>query len=81
MKAVAYTRMALKDLKALPKADAEAIRKKMVSFASGEPQDVTKLKGLDLYRLRHGDWRLAGGPYGDRNGNHRRPRRAPARGL
>lgn len=57
MKALAYTRVALKDLKNLPKADAMAIRKKIVSFESGEPQDVTKLKGLDLYRLRHGEWR------------------------
>jgi mRNA-degrading endonuclease RelE of RelBE toxin-antitoxin system len=57
MKALAYTRVALKDLKGLPKADAMAIRMKIVSFAAGEPQDVTKLKGLDLYRLRHGDWR------------------------
>jgi mRNA interferase RelE/StbE len=58
MKTLTYTKTALKDLKRVPKADSEAIRSKLTSFAKDEPQDVTKLKGYDdRYRLRHGDWR------------------------
>jgi mRNA interferase RelE/StbE len=59
MKDLIYTKTALKGLKpkVMPKADSEAIRAKLESYAKGEPQDVTPLKGSDLHRLRHGDWR------------------------
>jgi mRNA-degrading endonuclease RelE of RelBE toxin-antitoxin system len=41
----------------MPAKDAQAIVAKLESFAEGERQDVVKLQGSDLYRLRHGNWR------------------------
>jgi mRNA interferase RelE/StbE len=57
MKAVTYTRSALKALKRMPKRDSAAIMDKMANYAGGGREDVKALQGSDLYRLRHGDWR------------------------
>ncbi|MGB8366607.1 MAG: type II toxin-antitoxin system RelE family toxin [Rhizomicrobium sp.] len=57
MKAVRYTRIAIKALKAMPAKDRNAIMNKLEAFAAGEPQDVSALKGSAFFRLRHGDWR------------------------
>ena len=57
MKAVAYTRTAIKALKKMPTKDRDAIMAKMDDYAAGGHQDVKALQGSDLYRLRHGDWR------------------------
>jgi len=57
MKAVAYTRTAIKALKKMPGKDRNAIMAKMDNYAAGGTEDVVALKGSDLFRLRHGDWR------------------------
>ncbi len=57
MKTVSYTRTAIKALKAMPVRDRNAIQAKMANYASGGTEDVKPLKGSDLWRLRHGDWR------------------------
>ena len=57
MKALLYSRSALKALAKVPRHDSRALRDKLERFASGEEADVVKLKGSDGYRLRHGDWR------------------------
>jgi mRNA interferase RelE/StbE len=57
MKAVTYTRTAIKALKKMPGKDRDAIMAKMESYAAGGTEDVVALKGSDLFRLRHGDWR------------------------
>lgn len=57
MKSLIYTRTAIKALKAMPAKDAKAIRAKLANYAAGGHEDVKALKGSDLYRLRHGNWR------------------------
>lgn len=57
MKAVTYTRTAIKALKAMPVRDRNALQAKMANYAAGGIEDVKPLKGSDLWRLRHGDWR------------------------
>lgn len=57
MKTVSYTRTAIKALKRMPARDRDAILDKMDRFAAGGKEDVKPLKGSDLWRLRHGDWR------------------------
>ena len=57
MKAVSYTRTAIKALKKMPARDRNAIMAKMENYAAGAVEDVVALKGSDLFRLRHGDWR------------------------
>jgi mRNA interferase RelE/StbE len=57
MKAVSYSRTAIKALKNMPAKDSAAIQAKIANYASGGIEDVQRLKGSDLYRLRHGDWR------------------------
>lgn len=57
MKTVTYTRTAIKDLRSVPAKDREAIMAKMDRYAADGTGDVKALKGSDLYRLRHGDWR------------------------
>ena len=57
MKAVSYTRTAIKALKKMPARDRDAIMMKMDNYAAGGAEDVKALRGSDLYRLRHGNWR------------------------
>jgi mRNA interferase RelE/StbE len=57
MKAVTYTRTAIKALKAMPGKDSKAIIAKLANHAAGGHEDVKALQGSDLYRLRHGNWR------------------------
>lgn len=57
MKAVSYTRTAIKALKSLPAKDRDAIMDKLDGYAAGHRQDVVALKGTDFLRLRHRDWR------------------------
>lgn len=57
MKALLYSRSALKALAKMPRHDSRALRDKLEGFARGEQEDIVKLKGSDGYRLRHGDWR------------------------
>jgi mRNA interferase RelE/StbE len=54
---VTYTRTAIKALKAMPAKDRDAIMAKIDSYATGGIEDVKPLKGSDLFRLRHGNWR------------------------
>ena len=55
---VAYTATALKALKRIRKADAVSIMTKIEAHAVDRNSgDVKRLKGSDLYRLRHGDYR------------------------
>ena len=57
MKAVTYTRTAIKALKKMPDKDRDAIMAKMDNYAAGGTEDMVTLKGSDLFRLRHGNWR------------------------
>lgn len=57
MKDVTYTRTAIKALRQMPRRDSEAIQAKLADYAAGGRQDVKALKGSDMLRLRHGDWR------------------------
>ena len=43
--------------------DRDAIMAKMDSYAAGGAQDVMALKGSDVFRLRHGDWRAVAASY------------------
>lgn len=55
---VTYKIVALKALRRLPKADTAAIMTKIDAYAADQRGgDVKRLKGSDLYRLRHGDYR------------------------
>jgi mRNA interferase RelE/StbE len=58
MKTVSYARTAIKALKAMPARDRDAVLAKMDDYAAGGVQDVKPLKGSDLWRLRHGNWRV-----------------------
>ncbi len=57
MKAVTYTRSAIKALRKMPAKDRDAIMDKMANYAAGGIEDVKALQGSDLFRLRHGNWR------------------------
>lgn len=57
MKAVTYTRTAIKGLGKMPAKDREAIMAKLDNYAAGGVEDVAALKNSGLLRLRHGDWR------------------------
>ena len=57
MKAVSYTRSAIKALKKMPSKDRSTILAKMDRYAADGTGDVKALKGSDLFRLRHADWR------------------------
>ena len=57
MKAVSYTRRAIKDLRGIPTKDREAIMTKMDLYAANGIGDVVALQESDLFRLRHGNWR------------------------
>jgi mRNA interferase RelE/StbE len=41
----------------MPVKDRNAVIAKMDSYAEGGIEDVKPLKGSDLFRLRHGNWR------------------------
>jgi mRNA interferase RelE/StbE len=58
MRTVSYTRTAIKALKTVPGKDRNAIMAKMDRYAADGTGDVKALKGSDLFRLRHGDWRV-----------------------
>ncbi len=58
MKTVSYTKTAYKALNRMPAKDRMAILVKMDDYAAGGIQDVKPLKGSDLWRLRHRDWRV-----------------------
>ena len=57
MKALTYTRTAIKALRRMPKKDSTAIQAKLTDYAAGGKQDVKALQGSDMLRLRHGNWR------------------------
>jgi mRNA interferase RelE/StbE len=57
MKALTYTRTAIKVSRKMPKKDSAAIQAKLVDYAAGGKQDVKALPGSDMLRLRHGNWR------------------------
>ena len=61
MRAISYTRQALKALRRMPADTAQRIIAKIVQYAE-EPEtqanNVTALKGREGIRLRVGDWRV-----------------------
>lgn len=57
MKAVTYTKTAIKALRKIPAKDRDAIMDKVNTYAETGIGDVKALQGSDMYRLRHGDWR------------------------
>lgn len=57
MKAVTYTRTAIKALRKIPAKDRDAIMDKVKAYAQTGMGDVKALQGTDMYRLRHGNWR------------------------
>jgi mRNA interferase RelE/StbE len=57
MKTVTFKRTALKTLRRMPGKDSKALLAKLENYAAGGVEDVTQLKGSDLLRLRHGEWR------------------------
>ncbi len=55
---VVYTITALKALRRIPANDAAAIMGKIDAYAADRTKgDVKRLKGSELFRLRHGDYR------------------------
>lgn len=58
MKTVTYTKTAIKALRKIPAKDSKAIFDKMDRYAADGTGNVKALQGSDLYRLRHGDWRV-----------------------
>ncbi|CAA7614164.1 type II toxin-antitoxin system RelE/ParE family toxin [Magnetospirillum sp. UT-4] len=61
MKAVAYSKSALRTLRRLPANEAARIRAKVEQYAAdpaSQANNVKKLQGRDGYRLRVGDWRV-----------------------
>jgi mRNA interferase RelE/StbE len=61
MRAVAYSKAAVKVLRRLPVAEAERIRRKVQQFAddpASQANNVTALVGRPYIRLRVGDWRV-----------------------
>lgn len=61
MKQVTYTRTALKELAAIAKVHARLIRAKVEQYATDPAalaNQVKKLQGVDVYRLRVGDYRV-----------------------
>ena len=61
MKAVTYTRAALRSLRRIPHPTRERIRQKVEDYASdpaSQAANVKALKGREGIRLRVGDWRI-----------------------
>lgn len=61
MRRIVYTRLALKQLKAIPQPTAARIRSKIEQYATDPPSlagNVLKLQGREGYRLRVGDYRV-----------------------
>ena len=57
MERVTYTKTAIKALQKIPTKDRDAIMDKVKAYAETGVGDVKALKGSDMYRLRHGNWR------------------------
>jgi mRNA interferase RelE/StbE len=57
MQRVTYTKTAIKALQKIPTKDRDAIMDKVKAYAETGVGDVKALKGSDMYRLRHGNWR------------------------
>ena len=61
MKAVSFSKDAIRTLQRMPKPTAERIREKVQAYAedpSSQANNVKRLKGEDAIRLRVGDWRV-----------------------
>lgn len=61
MRRIVYSRLALKQLKAIPQAIATRIRSKIEQYAADPTSlagNVCKLQGREGYRLRVGDYRV-----------------------
>jgi len=61
MKAVSFSRDAIRTLQRMPKPTAKRIRDKVQAYAedpSSQANNVKRLKGEDAIRLRVGDWRV-----------------------
>jgi mRNA interferase RelE/StbE len=61
MKAISYTRSALKALRRMPRNTAERIMSKVDAYAAdpaSQANNVKALKGRNGIRLRVGDWRV-----------------------
>ena len=61
MKEVAYSRLALRTLRWIPRNEAARICSKIEQYAAdpaSQANNVSKLQGRDGYRLRVGDWRV-----------------------
>ena len=61
MQRVTYTKTAIKALQKIPTKDRDAIMDKVKAYAETGVGDVKALKGSDMYRLRHGNWRAMAG--------------------
>lgn len=61
MKEIAYSKLALRTLRAIPAETAARIRSKIEQYAA-DPQsqanNVKRLQGREGFRLRVGDWRV-----------------------
>jgi mRNA interferase RelE/StbE len=58
VKAISYSRAAVKALRSMPGKHAELLVEKLELYAaSGRAANVARLAGSDMLRLRHGDWR------------------------
>jgi len=61
MKAVSFSKDAIRTLQRMPKPTAARIREKVQAYAedpSSQANNVKRLKGEDAIRLRVGDWRV-----------------------
>ena len=54
---IVFSPRAVKDLKAIPVQDRNALLEKLETYAETGQGDVKKLTGSPFFRLRHGDWR------------------------
>lgn len=60
-KSVFFSRDAVRTLRSMPVTDARRIRSKIDQYATNPASlaaNVRKLQGVDLFRLRVGDWRV-----------------------
>ena len=61
MKAISYTKSAIRALRRMPRSSADLIRAKIEAYAADPTSlanNVTALKGREGLRLRVGDWRV-----------------------
>ena len=54
---IVFSPRAVKDLKAIPVQDRNALLEKLETYAETGQGDVKKLTDSPFFRLRHGDWR------------------------